>query len=55
MLSYLLIFADLYFVSGWDNDCPGLVETLAKEAEWKRREAHNDAASISWEVEALDG
>jgi hypothetical protein len=28
----------LYFVSGWDKVCPGLVETLAREVEW--RETH---------------
>jgi hypothetical protein len=31
------------------------VETLAREAEWKRREAHNDAVAVNWEVEASDG
>jgi hypothetical protein len=30
------------------------VETLAREAEWKWREAHNDAVVASWEVEAPD-
>jgi hypothetical protein len=39
----------------WDDDYPGLVETLAREAEWKRQEAHDDAAAASWEVNPPDG
>jgi hypothetical protein len=49
------VFEGLYVISGWDDDCPGLVEMLAREAEWKAREAHNDAEAASWEVEAPDG
>jgi hypothetical protein len=28
---------------------------LAREEEWKRREEHNDAAAMSWAIEAPDG
>jgi hypothetical protein len=44
-----------YVITGWDDDCQGLVETLAKEAKWKDREAHNDAEAACWEVKAPDG
>jgi hypothetical protein len=44
----------LYFASGWDDDCLGLVETLVRDVEWKEREAHNDAKAALWEVEAPD-
>jgi hypothetical protein len=45
----------IYVLSGWDDDCSGLVETLVREAEWKDREAHNDAEAACWESEAPDG
>jgi hypothetical protein len=45
----------LYVLSGWDDDCAGLVETLAREAEWKDREAHNNTEAARWESEAPDG
>jgi hypothetical protein len=38
----------------WDDGCPGLMEMLAREAEWKDREVHNDAAA-HWEVDPPDG
>jgi hypothetical protein len=41
--------------AGWDNDCLGLTAKLAEEAEWRRREEHNEAAVASWAVEAPDG
>jgi hypothetical protein len=44
-----------YFGLGWDDGCPGLVETLAREVEWKWREEHNDAEVASWAQEAPDG
>jgi hypothetical protein len=40
---------------GWDDDCPGLVGTLAREAEWRIREAHNNAVAASWGVDSSDG
>jgi hypothetical protein len=40
---------------GWDDDCLGLVRTLAREAEWRAREAHNDAVAAHWEVDPSDG
>jgi hypothetical protein len=40
-------------VTEWDDDCPGLVETLAREVEWKDREAHNEA--VQWGVSSTDG
>jgi hypothetical protein len=45
----------LYILLGWDDDCSGLVEMLVREAEWKDREAHNDAEAAHWESEAPDG
>jgi hypothetical protein len=47
--------SDLYFGLGWDDNCPGLVETLVREAEWKWGEEHNGAAAASWATKALDG
>jgi hypothetical protein len=40
---------------GWDDDCLGLVETLVRETEWKRREESNDAEMAHWAVEAPNG
>jgi hypothetical protein len=34
------------FFIEWDDDCEGLVRTIAREKEWKRRQAINDA--IDW-------
>jgi hypothetical protein len=39
----------------WDDACDGLVRTVAREEEWKDREAQNDAVqwgvgAIGWEV-----
>jgi hypothetical protein len=42
-------------VSGWEDDCPGLVEILVREAEWKEKEAHNDVEAARWEVDAPNG
>jgi hypothetical protein len=39
----------------WDDGCLGLVETLAREAEWEEREAHNDAEVAHWAVYPPDG
>jgi hypothetical protein len=39
----------------WDDSCPGLVETLAKEAEWEAHEVHNDAEAARWAVDPPDG
>jgi hypothetical protein len=36
------------FDTEWDDGCPGLVETLAREVEWKDQEASNDA--VQWGV-----
>jgi hypothetical protein len=32
----------------WDDSCPRLVEELAREAEWKDRDASNEA--VQWGV-----
>jgi hypothetical protein len=37
-------------VSGWDDDCPGLVGTLAREEEWRIHKPHNNAEAAHWEV-----
>jgi hypothetical protein len=42
-------------VTGWDDDCPGLTVTLAREAEWLHREEHNEAAVAAMETEYEDG
>jgi hypothetical protein len=42
-------------LSGWDDDCPGLVSTLMREAEWRENEAHNNREAAQWAVEATDG
>jgi hypothetical protein len=34
------------FDTEWDDGCPGLVEMLAREAEWKARELSNDV--VQW-------
>jgi hypothetical protein len=39
----------------WDDGCPGLVETLAREAEWEEREAHNDVEAACWAIDPPDG
>jgi hypothetical protein len=39
----------------WDDGCPGLVETLAREAEWGVREVANDAEVALWAVDPPDG
>jgi hypothetical protein len=44
-----------YVITGWGDDCLGLVEMLAKEAEWKDRKVHNNAEAARWELEAPDG
>jgi hypothetical protein len=42
------------FDTEWDDSCSGLVETLAREAEWKAREVNNDV--VQWGVSAaMDG
>jgi hypothetical protein len=42
------------FDTEWDDGCPGLVATLAREAEWKAQEASNNA--VQWGVSAvMDG
>jgi hypothetical protein len=43
---------DVFDTEG-DNGCPGLVETLAREAEWKAQEVSNDA--VQWGVSGADG
>jgi hypothetical protein len=43
------------FLTGWDDDCLGLVATKAREAVWHERQAHNDAAGARWAIEAPDG
>jgi hypothetical protein len=30
----------------WDDSCPGLIETMAQEVEWKAREVSNNA--VQW-------
>jgi hypothetical protein len=42
-------------LTGWDDDCPGLVATKAREAEWWKRQDHNDAEAARWAVEVPDG
>jgi hypothetical protein len=39
----------------WDDGCPGLVETLAREVAWEVREAQNDAEAARWAVDPPDG
>jgi hypothetical protein len=34
------------FSTEWDDNCPGLVETIAQEAEWKAQEVSND--TVQW-------
>jgi hypothetical protein len=41
------------FDTEWDDSCPGLLETLAREAEWKAQEASNNA--VQWGVQEMDG
>jgi hypothetical protein len=38
-------FNDGFFVE-WDNNCEGLIRTIAREKEWEERQALNDA--IEW-------
>jgi hypothetical protein len=38
-------FNDGFFVE-WDDNCEGLVRTIAREKEWEKRQALNDA--IDW-------
>jgi hypothetical protein len=40
------------FDTEWDDSCPGLIETLAREAEWKAQEASND--TVQWGVLMTD-
>jgi hypothetical protein len=42
-------------LTGWDDDCPGLVATKLREAEWQEKQDHNNAVAASWAVEAPDG
>jgi hypothetical protein len=42
-------------LTGWDDDCPGLVATKVREAVWHERQDHNDAVAADWAVEAPDG
>jgi hypothetical protein len=30
-------------LTGWDDDCPGLVVMKAREVEWQKRQDSNDA------------
>jgi hypothetical protein len=50
MIGSWLSWVLMSFLTGWDDDCPGLVAMKAREAEW-----HNDAEAVSWAVEAPDG
>jgi hypothetical protein len=43
------------FLTGWDDDCSGLVATKAREAEWQKRQDHNNAEAARWAVEVPDG
>jgi hypothetical protein len=51
----LTIIGTNELLTGWDDDCPGLVVTKAREAEWKCREELNDVEAANWAVEAPDG
>jgi hypothetical protein len=42
------------FNTEWDDSCMGLVETLAREAEWKAWEASNNNV-VQWGVYMTDG
>jgi hypothetical protein len=42
------------FLTGWDDDCPGLVVTKLREMEWQERQDHNDALAARWAVEVPD-
>jgi hypothetical protein len=41
------------FDTEWDDGCPGLVEILARETEWKAQESSNDV--VQWGVSGVDG
>jgi hypothetical protein len=41
-------------LTGWDDDCPGLVAIKAREAEWQKRQDHNDMEAARWAVEVPD-
>jgi hypothetical protein len=47
-LFFICVTLDLnggFFVE-WDDDCEGLVRTIAREKEWEKRQAFNDV--IEW-------
>jgi hypothetical protein len=42
-------------LTGWDDNCPGLVATKAREAIWQERQDQNDEVAANWAVEAPTG
>jgi hypothetical protein len=42
------LFTNRFRSTGWDDDCDGLVKTIAREKEWEERERHNEA--VQWGV-----
>jgi hypothetical protein len=52
---FIVLVHDLYGGIGWDDDCPGLMATLAREEEWKRQEDQNDKEMAHWALETSDG
>jgi hypothetical protein len=53
--SFVGIIHDSYGNVDWDDDCPGLTATLAREEEWKHREDHNNKEVADWVLEVPDG
>jgi hypothetical protein len=41
-------------LTGWDDDCPGLVVMKAREAVWQERQDHDNAEAAKWAVESPD-
>jgi hypothetical protein len=55
MVNRLTVVGADELLTGWDDDCPGLVATKAREVVWWERQDHNDAEAAQWAVEAPDG
>jgi hypothetical protein len=56
LLEWIRLVTDDFYTE-WDDGCPSLVETLAREAEWRAQETSNDvvqwgvgSAKNGWEV-----
>jgi hypothetical protein len=55
MVNLLTVVDADKLLTGWDDDCSGLVATIAREVVWQERQDHNDMEAAQWAVEAPDG